>query len=44
VRLELRLACLVALAIQHWGSAARAQTASEPFTVGDIRIEGLQRR
>jgi outer membrane protein insertion porin family len=43
VRLELRLACLVALAIQPWGSATRAQTAHEPFTVGDIRIEGLQR-
>jgi outer membrane protein insertion porin family len=43
VRLELRLACLVALAIQPLGSAVRAQTAQEPFTVGDIRVEGLQR-
>jgi outer membrane protein insertion porin family len=43
VRLELRLACLVALAIQPWGSAARAQSSREPFTVGDSRIEGLQR-
>jgi outer membrane protein insertion porin family len=43
VRLELRLACLVALAIQPWGSAVRAQITQEPFTVGDIRIEGLQR-
>src|SRR5258708_35874656 len=43
VRLELRLACLVALAIQPLGSAVRAQIAQEPFTVGDIRIEGLQR-
>jgi outer membrane protein insertion porin family len=43
VRLELRLACLVALAIQPLGSAVRAQTAQETFTVGDIRVEGLQR-
>jgi outer membrane protein insertion porin family len=43
VRLELRLACLVALAIQPLGSFVRAQTTQEPFTVGDIRIEGLQR-
>jgi outer membrane protein insertion porin family len=43
VRLELRLACLVALAIQPLGSAVRAQTVQEPFTVGDIRVEGLQR-
>jgi len=43
VRLELRLACLVALAIQPLGSAVRAQAAQEPFTVGDIRVEGLQR-
>jgi len=43
VRLELRFACLVALAIQPLGSAVRAQMAQEPFTVGDIRIEGLQR-
>ncbi|MGC2029040.1 MAG: outer membrane protein assembly factor BamA, partial [Steroidobacteraceae bacterium] len=33
----------MALAIQPWGSAARAQALREPFTVGDIRIEGLQR-
>ena len=43
MRLELRLACLVALAIQPLGSAVRAQVAQETFTVGDIRIEGLQR-
>jgi outer membrane protein insertion porin family len=43
VRLELRLACLVALAIQPLGSAVRAQAVQEPFTVGDIRVEGLQR-
>jgi outer membrane protein insertion porin family len=43
VRLDLRLACLVALAIQPLGSLVRAQTTQEPFTVGDIRIEGLQR-
>jgi outer membrane protein insertion porin family len=43
VRLELRLACLVALAIQPLGSVVRAQAVQEPFTVGDIRVEGLQR-
>jgi outer membrane protein insertion porin family len=43
VRLELRLACLVALAIQPLGTTLRAQTALDSFTVGDIRIEGLQR-
>ena len=43
MRLELRLACLVALAIQPLGSLVRAQTTEGPFTVGDIRIEGLQR-
>ena len=43
MRLELRLACLVALAVQPLGSAVRAQTAQEAFTVGDIRVEGLQR-
>ena len=43
MRLELRLACLVALAIQPWGTAVRAQSTQETFTVGDIRIEGLQR-
>jgi outer membrane protein insertion porin family len=43
VRLEFRLALLVALASQPICSAVRAQTAQEAFTVGDIRIEGLQR-
>jgi outer membrane protein insertion porin family len=43
VRLELRLACLVAIAIQTWGTAVRAQSTQDTFTVGDIRIEGLQR-
>ena len=43
MRLELRLACLVALAIQPLGSAVRAQAVQETFTVGDIRVEGLQR-
>ncbi len=43
MRLDLRLACLVALAIQPLASAVHAQTATETFTVGDIRIEGLQR-
>ncbi|HME38124.1 MAG TPA: outer membrane protein assembly factor BamA [Steroidobacteraceae bacterium] len=33
----------MALAIQPLGSAVRAQVAQETFTVGDIRIEGLQR-
>jgi outer membrane protein insertion porin family len=43
VRLELRVALLVALASQPLCTAVRAQTAQETFTVGDIRIEGLQR-
>jgi outer membrane protein insertion porin family len=43
VRLELRLALLAALASQSLCAAVRAQTAQEAFTVGDIRIEGLQR-
>ena len=43
MRLELRLACLVAFAIQPWGAAVRAQSTQDTFTVGDIRIEGLQR-
>jgi outer membrane protein insertion porin family len=43
VRLEFRLALLVALASQPLCTAVRAQTAQETFTVGDIRIEGLQR-
>ena len=42
VRLELRLVGLVALAIQPV-VAVHAQSASETFTVGDIRVEGLQR-
>jgi outer membrane protein insertion porin family len=43
VRLEFRLALLVALASQPICTSVRAQTAQESFTVGDIRIEGLQR-
>jgi outer membrane protein insertion porin family len=45
VRLECRLLGLVALAIQPLASAVHAQvaTASDTFTVGDIRVEGLQR-
>jgi outer membrane protein insertion porin family len=43
VRLEIRLALLAALAGQPLCTAVRAQTAQEAFTVGDIRIEGLQR-
>jgi len=43
VRLEFRVALLVALASQPLFTAVRAQTAQETFTVGDIRIEGLQR-
>ncbi len=45
MRLELRLFGLVALAIQPLGNALHAQTPApqEPFTVGDIRVEGLQR-
>ena len=43
MRLDLRLACLVALAVQPLGSTLRAQTPQESFTVGDIRVEGLQR-
>jgi outer membrane protein assembly factor BamA len=45
VRLELRLFGLVALAIQPLGSSvqAQAQASLESFTVGDIRVEGLQR-
>jgi outer membrane protein insertion porin family len=43
VRLDLRLACLAALAIQPLGVTVRAQATQEPFTVGDIRVEGLQR-
>ncbi|HMH30368.1 MAG TPA: outer membrane protein assembly factor BamA [Steroidobacteraceae bacterium] len=43
MRLEFRLALLVALASQPISTIVRAQTAQETFTVGDIRIEGLQR-
>ncbi|HEX3396701.1 MAG TPA: outer membrane protein assembly factor BamA [Steroidobacteraceae bacterium] len=43
MRLEFRVALLVALASQPLCTAVRAQTAQETFTVGDIRIEGLQR-
>jgi outer membrane protein insertion porin family len=43
VRLEFRVVLLVALASQLICTAVRAQTAQETFTVGDIRIEGLQR-
>ncbi|HEX3913806.1 MAG TPA: outer membrane protein assembly factor BamA [Steroidobacteraceae bacterium] len=44
VRLELRLALLVALISQPICGTAWAQTPSpNSFTVGDIRIEGLQR-
>jgi outer membrane protein insertion porin family len=43
VRLEFRLALLVALASQPLSGAVQAQTVQESFTVGDIRIEGLQR-
>jgi outer membrane protein insertion porin family len=43
VRLEFRLALLAALASQLFGTSARAQAAEDAFTVGDIRIEGLQR-
>ena len=45
MRLELRLFGLVALAIQPLGSSvqAQAQASQESFTVGDIRVEGLQR-
>jgi outer membrane protein insertion porin family len=43
VRLEFRLALLVALASQPICTIVRAQTTQETFTVGDIRIEGLQR-
>jgi len=47
VRPEFRLFGLVALAIQPLGSAVHAQAPAPPsqenFTVGDIRVEGLQR-
>jgi outer membrane protein insertion porin family len=43
VRLEFRLALLAALAGQPVYSIAQAPAAQDTFTVGDIRIEGLQR-
>jgi outer membrane protein insertion porin family len=45
VRLEFRLLGLVVLAIQPLGAAVHAQAPApqESFTVGDIRVEGLQR-
>ncbi|MGO9992493.1 MAG: outer membrane protein assembly factor BamA [Steroidobacteraceae bacterium] len=45
MRLEFRLLGLVALAIQPFGAAVHAQAAApqDNFTVGDIRVEGLQR-
>jgi outer membrane protein insertion porin family len=43
VRLEFRVALLAALASQPICTAVRAQAAQDTFTVGDIRIEGLQR-
>jgi outer membrane protein insertion porin family len=45
VRLDFRLLGLVALAIQPLGAAVHAQAPApqENFTVGDIRVEGLQR-
>jgi len=46
VRLEFRAGLLVAFAIQPLGAvvhAQSAQSATDSFTVGDIRVEGLQR-
>jgi len=43
VRLEFRVALLAALASQPVSTIAQAQAAQDTFTVGDIRIEGLQR-
>jgi outer membrane protein insertion porin family len=43
VRLEIWLCGLVALACQPVYTTAQAQAAQDIFTVGDIRIEGLQR-
>ncbi|MGO9036807.1 MAG: outer membrane protein assembly factor BamA [Steroidobacteraceae bacterium] len=44
MRLDFRLICLVALAIQPLGMHLQAQALQESsFTVGDIRVEGLQR-
>jgi outer membrane protein insertion porin family len=43
VRLEFRVALLAALASQPICTTVQAQAAQDAFTVGDIRIEGLQR-
>ncbi len=43
MRLEFWLCGLVALACQPVSTTAQAQAAQDIFTVGDIRIEGLQR-
>jgi outer membrane protein insertion porin family len=45
VRFDLKLFGLMALAAQPYHNVAHAQAAApqEPFTVGDIRVEGLQR-
>jgi outer membrane protein insertion porin family len=43
VRLEFRVALLAALASQPICTSVQAQAAQDAFTVGDIRIEGLQR-
>ena len=43
VRLNFRLLGLVALAVQPLVAVVRAQSVQEPFVVGDIRVEGLQR-
>ena len=43
MRLEPRWVGLVALAAQPFTAAVHAQAPQEPFTVGDIRVEGLQR-
>jgi outer membrane protein insertion porin family len=43
VRLEFRVALLAAIACQPVSTIAQAQAAQDTFTVGDIRIEGLQR-
>jgi outer membrane protein insertion porin family len=43
VRLEFRVAMLAALASQPICTVVQAQAAQDTFTVGDIRIEGLQR-
>ena len=43
MRLEFRVALLAALAGQLFCAGVRAQAPQDLFTVGDIRIEGLQR-